>query len=54
MKPRTTKGIVAWGRANAGSMMGIDTASPLLPQFDLPADGQVRGVMCSLDPLADG
>lgn len=49
---RIVKGIVAWMQANADSIKGLDTSRPLLPQFDLLSDEQLREVMRSLDPLS--
>jgi len=49
---RVMKGIVAWMQAHSGKIKGIDTARPLLPQFDLLTDEQMREVMRSMDPLA--
>jgi hypothetical protein len=49
---RVVKGIVAWMQANSGKINGIDTARPLLPQFDLLTDEQMRELMRSMDPLA--
>jgi hypothetical protein len=49
---RIVKGIVSWMQANSDNIKGMDTARPLLPQFDLLEDEQVREVMRSMDPLA--
>jgi hypothetical protein len=51
---RIVRGIVAWMQANSGKIKGIDTARPLLPQFDLLTDEQMREAMRSMDPLATG
>jgi hypothetical protein len=48
------KDIVSWMRGNADKISGIDLKRPLLPQFDLLTDEQMREIMRSNDPLAKG
>jgi hypothetical protein len=51
---RIVKGIVTWMQANSHKIKGLDTARPLLPQFDLLTDEQMRELARSMDPLATG
>ncbi len=48
---RIVKNIVKWMRANANNIENLDPAKPLLPQFDLLTDQQMKEVMQSMDPL---
>lgn len=48
------KDIVSWMQGNADKISGIDLKRPLLPQFDLLTDEQMREIMRSNDPLAKG
>jgi hypothetical protein len=38
-------------RANADDIENLDSDKPLLPQFDLLTDQQMKEVMQSVDPL---
>ena len=49
---RITKGLVAWMELNADQIDGLDRDRPLLPQFDLLSDEQIRSAVRSMDPLA--
>jgi hypothetical protein len=46
------KGIVAWMKVHANEIKGLDPSRPLLPQFDLLTDEQIRAVFLTMDPLA--
>lgn len=46
------KGLHNWIEENASSLEQIDPTQPLLPQFDLLSDDQIRAAFRSLDPLA--
>ena len=48
------KGYVQWMSANSGKIPGLNPSRPLLPQFNLLSDEQVRQIARNLDPLADG
>jgi hypothetical protein len=49
---RALEGIVAWMRAHAADIAGLDPAKPLMPQLDKMTDAQLRDAFRSLDPLA--
>jgi hypothetical protein len=49
---RVAEGLVAWMKAHAGEIAGLDTGAPLLPQLDKLTDGQLRDAFRSMDPLA--
>lgn len=49
---RIMQGIVAWLEAHADEVKGLDRTRPLLPQFDLLRDQQIRAAFRSMDPLA--
>jgi tetratricopeptide (TPR) repeat protein len=51
---RIMQGIVAWMKAHLGEIAGLDADKPMLPQFDLLTDEQMRDVMRSMDPLLKG
>jgi len=46
------KGLAAWMNAHASEIRGLDRSRPLLPQFDLLTDQQIRSAFRTLDPLA--
>ncbi len=48
---RVMRGLVAWMTAHAAEISGLDRARPLLPQFDLLTDDQIREAFASLDPM---
>jgi hypothetical protein len=48
------KGYVQWMSVNSGKIPGLNPSQPLLPQFNLLSDEQVRQIARNLDPLADG
>lgn len=48
------KGIVDWIEENKSSIRGLDTSKPLLPQFDLLTDEQIRALFRSMDPFSNG
>jgi hypothetical protein len=50
---RLRKAVVAWMAEHAEEIRGIDLSRPLLPQFDLLTDEQVRELFRSIDPLAE-
>jgi hypothetical protein len=47
------KGVVRWMKKHRGEIRGLDPERPLLPQFDLLTDGQIREAFRSMDPLAN-
>ncbi|NLV31264.1 MAG: hypothetical protein GXY47_08915 [Acidobacteria bacterium] len=47
------KGYVQWMSANSGKIPGLNPSRPLLPQFNLLSDEQVRQIARNLDPLAN-
>jgi hypothetical protein len=46
------KGLVSWMGANANRIKGLDRGRPLLPQFSLLSNDQVKVAFRSMDPLA--
>ena len=44
--------IVEWMQAHSDEIAGIDTSRPMLPQFDLLSNDQIRAFFRGLDPLA--
>ncbi|MBV8517416.1 MAG: hypothetical protein JO197_08445 [Acidobacteria bacterium] len=49
---RIGEGLVAWMKAHAREIAGLDAAKPLLPQLDKLTDAQLRAAIRSMDPLA--
>ncbi|UCF16467.1 MAG: hypothetical protein JSW59_03220 [Phycisphaerales bacterium] len=49
---RIMKLIVEWMQAHTDEIAGIDTSRPMLPQFDLLSNDQIRSFFRGLDPLA--
>jgi len=49
---RIVKNVVKWMKKHHEEIRGLDRARPLLPQFDLLSDEQIRGLFRSMDPLA--
>jgi len=49
---RITKGVVKWMKKHRDEIHGLDPERPLLPQFDLLTDEQIREAFRSMDPLA--
>ena len=49
---RIMRGVVAWMQEHGSEIGGLDPAQPLLPQFDLLTDEQIRAAFRSMDPLA--
>jgi hypothetical protein len=49
---RILKTIVDWMQAHRREIAGLDPARPLLPQFDLLNDDQIRTLFRAADPLA--
>ncbi|MEJ7812979.1 MAG: hypothetical protein WKG32_21370, partial [Gemmatimonadaceae bacterium] len=49
---RVMRGVLAWMRAHAGEIRGLDRAAPLLPQMPVLSDEQLRRAFASMDPLA--
>jgi len=47
------KGLVSWMEEHRNEIAGLDPDLPLLPQFDLLTDGQMRAAIRSMDPLAE-
>ena len=48
------KGLVSWMEEHRREIEGLNPYRPLLPQFDLLTDGQIRAAIRSIDPLAEG
>jgi hypothetical protein len=48
------KGILKWMEENKNSIKGLYSSKPLLPQFDLLTDEQIRTVFRSMDPFFNG
>ena len=46
------KGVVKWMKKHPDAIRGLDPERPLLPQFDLMTDDQIRELFRSMDPLA--
>ena len=46
------KELVSWMDRNRSEIEGLDAERPLLPQFDLLTDAQMRTAFRSMDPLA--
>lgn len=46
------KGVVKWMKKHRDEIYGLDPERPLLPQFDLLTDEQIREAFRSMDPLA--
>ncbi len=46
------KGVVKWMKKHSDAINGLDPERPLLPQFDLLTDDQIRELFRSMDPLA--
>jgi len=49
---RIVKNVVKWMKRHRKEIPRLDRARPLLPQFDLLSDEQIREVFRSMDPLA--
>ena len=49
---RIMQGLLVWMNANRREIPGLDLDKPLLPQFHLLSDDQIRRAYASLDPLA--
>jgi len=49
---RIMKGLIAWMQLHTGEIEGLDSAHPLLPQFDRLTADQMRSAFRSLDPWA--
>jgi hypothetical protein len=48
------KGLVSWMQMHADEVPKLDPDRPLLPQFDLLTDEQIRAAFRSMDPMAQG
>lgn len=48
---RLMRGIVLWMEKHASEIKGLNRARPLLPQFDLLSDEQMRALFRGMDPL---
>ena len=46
------KGLVGWMKEHSHEIPRMDHDRPLLPQFDLLSDAQIRSAFQSLDPMA--
>jgi hypothetical protein len=46
------KGLVSWMKKHADEISKLDLDLPLLPQFDLLTDEQIRAAFRSMDPEA--
>jgi len=51
---RIMKGLLTWMHAHQGEIAELDSARPLLPQFDRLTDEQMRAAFRSMDPWASG
>jgi hypothetical protein len=49
---RIMKGLVKWMKKHRDEIRGLDLERPLLPQFDLLSDEQIREAFRSMDPFA--
>ncbi len=49
---RALDGVVAWMRAHAAEIAGLDLTKQLMPQLDKMTDAQLREAFRSIDPLA--
>jgi hypothetical protein len=49
---RIMKTIVQWMRKHIAEIPGINAARPLLPQFDLLSDDQIKAIFIEVDPMA--
>ncbi|MEW6736609.1 MAG: hypothetical protein AB1489_35290 [Acidobacteriota bacterium] len=49
---RIMKGLVQWMTTHSQSINGLTLSKPLLPQFDLLTDDQIRAAFRSLDPFS--
>jgi hypothetical protein len=49
---RIMKGLVNWMKAHSSEIQALDSSRPLLPQFDLLTDEQMREAFRSMDPWA--
>jgi hypothetical protein len=47
---RVMRGLVKWMESHASEIRGLDHRRPLLPQFDLLSDEQMRAAFRSMDP----
>ena len=47
------KGLVSWMKKHATEIPGLNPDRPLLPQFDLLTDEQIRAAFRSMDPMAE-
>jgi hypothetical protein len=50
---RVMQGLVAWMEARQTEIHSLDPSRPLLPQFDLLTDEQIRSAFRSMDPWAE-
>ncbi len=48
---KVVKGVVAWMQQHQNEINGFDAGRPVLPQFDLLSDTQMRSLFRSMDPL---
>jgi hypothetical protein len=46
------KTIVQWMEKHTGEIIGIETSRPMLPQFDLLSDDQIKAIFIEADPMA--
>jgi len=46
------KGLISWMKEHADEISKLDLDRPLLPQFDLLTDEQIRAAFRSMDPGA--
>jgi hypothetical protein len=49
---RVMRGLVAWMESHTAEITGLNRTRPLLPQFDLLTDDQMRAAFRSMDPWA--
>ena len=50
---RIMRGVVEWMEEHGSEIDGLDPELPLLPQFDLLTDEQIRAAFRSMDPLVN-
>ena len=49
---RIMKTIVQWMKKHVAEITGIDLSRPMLPQFDLLSDDQIKSIFIEADPMA--
>ena len=49
---RAREGLQAWMQAHATEIRNLDRSAPLLPQFPLLSDAQIKAAFAAQDPFA--